>query len=508
MNEKLIKFIELCLIDGKLTDKERNVIFNKAEELGVSKDECEVILDAMLFQKGITNSTSPSNLNIQDEHEEIIELQKPIINSAHFKSMLEGREYTLKIEISSDSQSRFIDINISALDLFEVYNYLPDISLLLKDFYIPNFSSWDNILNNLTPVDEGLNEILKYYGKGSYWRQTKSFSNGDVYEGVLISGCPNGIGVLRMQETNAIKLYGLGLNGSRFVVFKGEFKNSVFIRGLVTIEWGDGYEEVFENIESYKSNDEIVLKGLPDNIIKGQKTLLDLEKKIKYDLNWVFEDDSKEWSEVIYLIEGVMKYDVDILKSSSIAEKYIMALIHTDIEKAMNIYEVIFKNVDNKPQLFGIIGELLFCFGKDKNDINILNKSIDYFTKKMDSDKINDVKKVIKKIEDDADMGNHDLVGVKINNLYLSGKKAVLKRNDDGKSYYRRDNATELQIMIKDITAISIINYDGDKCIMITGRRRDESILSSQFSEATIFKDDESKKLLDLIEKARKNVLK
>lgn len=35
MNEQLIKFIELSLIDGVVTDKEREVIFRKSKEFGV-----------------------------------------------------------------------------------------------------------------------------------------------------------------------------------------------------------------------------------------------------------------------------------------------------------------------------------------------------------------------------------------------------------------------------------------------------------------------------------------
>ena len=51
MNEQLIKFIELCLMDGIITEKEREVIFRKSKELGVDKDECEVILESMLQKK-------------------------------------------------------------------------------------------------------------------------------------------------------------------------------------------------------------------------------------------------------------------------------------------------------------------------------------------------------------------------------------------------------------------------------------------------------------------------
>lgn len=61
MNDQLIKLIEYCLIDGILTDKERKVIFKKSEEFGISQDECEVILDSMMFKLNI-NSVAPFRL--------------------------------------------------------------------------------------------------------------------------------------------------------------------------------------------------------------------------------------------------------------------------------------------------------------------------------------------------------------------------------------------------------------------------------------------------------------
>ncbi len=32
MNQELVKFIELCLMDGVITDKEKEVIFRKSKE--------------------------------------------------------------------------------------------------------------------------------------------------------------------------------------------------------------------------------------------------------------------------------------------------------------------------------------------------------------------------------------------------------------------------------------------------------------------------------------------
>ena len=57
MDEQLIKFIELCLADGVITDKEREVIFRKAKKLGVDEDECEILIDS--FTQRI-NKVSPN----------------------------------------------------------------------------------------------------------------------------------------------------------------------------------------------------------------------------------------------------------------------------------------------------------------------------------------------------------------------------------------------------------------------------------------------------------------
>ena len=61
MNEQLLKFIELCLTDGVITDKEREVIFRKAAEYNVDIDECEIILESMIQQKNISQNITISN---------------------------------------------------------------------------------------------------------------------------------------------------------------------------------------------------------------------------------------------------------------------------------------------------------------------------------------------------------------------------------------------------------------------------------------------------------------
>ena len=82
MNEQLIKFIELCLVGGVISDKEREVIFRKSKELGVPEDECEIILKGMIQQKessseikeeGQNNSTPKS---LKSNFQEFIDKHK------------------------------------------------------------------------------------------------------------------------------------------------------------------------------------------------------------------------------------------------------------------------------------------------------------------------------------------------------------------------------------------------------------------------------------------------
>ncbi|MBC8490631.1 MAG: hypothetical protein H8D45_31835 [Bacteroidetes bacterium] len=51
MNQELEKYIDLAVADGVVTEKEKNVLIRKAQELGVDQDELEMVLEAKLYQK-------------------------------------------------------------------------------------------------------------------------------------------------------------------------------------------------------------------------------------------------------------------------------------------------------------------------------------------------------------------------------------------------------------------------------------------------------------------------
>ena len=44
-NEKLEALITAALADGVLTDKEKNLLFKKAEAMGIDRDEFELVLE-------------------------------------------------------------------------------------------------------------------------------------------------------------------------------------------------------------------------------------------------------------------------------------------------------------------------------------------------------------------------------------------------------------------------------------------------------------------------------
>ena len=68
-NEQLENLIEMALIDGELTEKEKQILFKKAEEFGIDLDEFEMVLEAKVFeiQKLQGQSTPPKEATISTQ---------------------------------------------------------------------------------------------------------------------------------------------------------------------------------------------------------------------------------------------------------------------------------------------------------------------------------------------------------------------------------------------------------------------------------------------------------
>lgn len=72
-DSKLEKLIDLALVDGELTEKEKQVLFKRAQEMGIDLDEFEMVLDARLHQNNATriNPTNTSSAPKSDKYGDV-----------------------------------------------------------------------------------------------------------------------------------------------------------------------------------------------------------------------------------------------------------------------------------------------------------------------------------------------------------------------------------------------------------------------------------------------------
>ena len=65
-NEKLEALITAALADGVLTDKEKNLLFKKAETMGIDRDEFELVLDGRLAKRKKEMEAQALGLNVDE----------------------------------------------------------------------------------------------------------------------------------------------------------------------------------------------------------------------------------------------------------------------------------------------------------------------------------------------------------------------------------------------------------------------------------------------------------
>ena len=66
---QLEKLIDLALIDGSLTEKKKQILMKKAEQMGIDLDEFEMVLEAKLYSKNQENPKKHKQSNMDDEVE-------------------------------------------------------------------------------------------------------------------------------------------------------------------------------------------------------------------------------------------------------------------------------------------------------------------------------------------------------------------------------------------------------------------------------------------------------
>jgi len=118
-NEQLEKLIEMALMDGELTEKEKQILFKKAEAAGIDLDEFEMVLDAKLVEKQVEVKNSNSETISAPKSDKFGDVRKcpscaAILQSFQVKCSDCGHEFT-NIQSVGSAQKLFDLLQASAL---------------------------------------------------------------------------------------------------------------------------------------------------------------------------------------------------------------------------------------------------------------------------------------------------------------------------------------------------------------------------------------------------------
>lgn len=137
-NEKIENLINFALADGELTEKEKQILFKKAEEAGVDLDEFEMVLEAKLFEK----QKSAKPVSVAPKSDKLGDVRKcPACGAI-------AETFATKC---SDCGTEFRNIEASQ-NIIKFFEKLDDIESSRKD----------SIYGNADKSNIGIGTILKY----------------------------------------------------------------------------------------------------------------------------------------------------------------------------------------------------------------------------------------------------------------------------------------------------------------------------------------------------------
>ena len=501
MNEQLLKFIELCLTDGVITDKEREVIFRKAKELNIDIDECEIILDSMIQQKNIV-----TNVNINEEIPNLIseKQSKDILYTDALKLVVEYQDVSeefLKKYLNIDTNRAFLlieqfekdgvinksenkfNINITndeflnnflnngEIKKFEIfclvnileiernnnakipkfsvdsYTYKLDIGPEIIDMTITDvetldyffevkikngFKGIEEFFGAIEPKDEFIIYLKILFEFGTIYKKIKKYTNGDYFLGQIYNNKANGFG-----EMNIVCDSLFSNKRSKYI---GYFVNDIFLEGniiyfisdepknvnLVTkknyFEYGEvrnvnnnyfaksitypNEDTFYGDVINFERNGKGEMTTSNDFIIGDWKNDIIIEysslKECREKINSLrFEDKYKECVEEAKLGESIFEY---LFKDSDTALNYLWSLKEIDIEKAFDEIDRITKIVKDKDKLQNVFGIIYQKKGEKTNNIDLLNKALEFFKshnykdKKIGEGRISNIQEKINKI--------------------------------------------------------------------------------------------------------------
>lgn len=111
-NEQIENLINLALADGELTEKEKQILFKKAESQGIDLDEFEMVLDAKLFEKQKSNNPVAATAAAAPKSDKFGDVKKcpacgGIVTSFSAKCSDCGHEFS-NIEANASIQKLFV----------------------------------------------------------------------------------------------------------------------------------------------------------------------------------------------------------------------------------------------------------------------------------------------------------------------------------------------------------------------------------------------------------------
>jgi hypothetical protein len=160
-NEQLEKLIDMALIDGELSEKEKQILFKKAESFGVDLDEFEMVLEAKLYEKK-KSATPQASISAAPKSDKFGDVKKcpacgAMVQSFQIKCTDCGHEFS-NVEASASIEKLFKMLN----DAEDMRKEDVDTSNPLKavgSFYAQSFSR----LTGPGKVDKKKMEIISNF---------------------------------------------------------------------------------------------------------------------------------------------------------------------------------------------------------------------------------------------------------------------------------------------------------------------------------------------------------
>lgn len=335
MNENLIKFIDICLVDGIITEKERKVIFRKSKELGVPEDECEIILEGMIMK--YHNSVKHQKESIIKENsfkDEILDLEDLEIEETpdkHLKKIFESKHLDIlnihkikRNQIQDDLDFMNKELNSFDEELKKNWTKIWD-----KQKFINKL--WDNTKFNIEKFEDELRKYLEInltQKENSYIKNLDE-SKLNIYE--IKKGFFGKKDKGELKTFNWIEFFKSSVSYSDYFLSENDLKLLNDIKYIYNKQLEQVKKPDIDFNKKIKTN-ERVLKKLFEK--KKQFTLKEEETKerIKKSKNHLKElDDEIEYHERVinsnnFLLFKKLYNDSPILFQSKIFSKYLQVI--------------------------------------------------------------------------------------------------------------------------------------------------------------------------------------